>query len=201
MFRRAAVGPDRIELGVVQLQPAAIGLAGGQTEVLHDLAETDGAGLHVRLELLRRHLAEARSDVPEVDVREDREPVLVLRRADDLQILTHLLSRDAARIAGGDHDAQVQRVHRVDHALHRLGRRQRRRVPVHVDHGELGARHQMLRERRAWTWACTRGCSEAGPRAGRSPLRPGAARAGACATPSAAAAPTARRSGEARPAP
>ena len=61
MFSRAHGLPDRIQLGVVQLQAAAVGLARRQPEVLHDFAEAFGAGLDVGFELRRGTLTEARA--------------------------------------------------------------------------------------------------------------------------------------------
>ena len=54
MFRSRGRLPDRIELGIVELQARAVGLLDGQAEVLHDLAEAERAGLDVGFELLRR---------------------------------------------------------------------------------------------------------------------------------------------------
>ena len=54
--------PDRIQLGIVQLQARAVGLAGGQAEALHDLANADRAGLDVGFELRRDLLAGPRPD-------------------------------------------------------------------------------------------------------------------------------------------
>src|SRR5678809_457558 len=99
----------RDRFSIVELQSGAICLASRQPEVLHDLAESDGPRLDVGLELFRRHLAEAGTDIPEVDIGEHGEAILVLRRAECLDVLSHLLTRDAPRIAGHHHDPQIQR--------------------------------------------------------------------------------------------
>ena len=65
--------PDRIELGIVELQAGPVGLLRGQPEVLHDLAEALRPGLDVLFDLLRRTRAESGADrIAEVDGRERR---------------------------------------------------------------------------------------------------------------------------------
>ena len=59
----AGRSPDRVELGIVDPQTRAIGLAHSQAEALHDLAETERSGLDVLSQLLRRALA-SRLDAP-----------------------------------------------------------------------------------------------------------------------------------------
>ncbi len=46
---------------------------------------------------------------------------------------------------GVHHHLDIQRIHRVAHAVHHVRARQRRRVAVHVDDRKLGPRHRVLR--------------------------------------------------------
>ena len=53
--------PHGIELGIVELEPRAVGLARRQAEALVDLADPDGAGLDVGFELGGHLLARPRA--------------------------------------------------------------------------------------------------------------------------------------------
>ena len=85
--------PDRIQLRVVHLEPAAIGLARGEAEALRDLTDADRAGLDVGFELLHSLRAPCRTDVAEVDAGQHAEPILVRAGVDRLQ-----RARQAARL-------------------------------------------------------------------------------------------------------
>ena len=69
--------PDRIELGIVELQARSVRFARAQAEPFADLADADGAGLQVGFELLRRPFRPAGSDVGEVDARQHAHAILV----------------------------------------------------------------------------------------------------------------------------
>ena len=101
--------PDRIELGIVQLQARSVGLAYGEAEALHDLAEAERAGLDVGFELRRRFRAETGTHIAKGDVGEHREPVLVAAGAERRQLLLQTLARGAARV---HHHLEVDRIHR-----------------------------------------------------------------------------------------
>ena len=94
----------------------------------------------------------------------------------DLQVLTHLLARDASGIAGHDHDPQVQRIHGADHAA-----RPPRATSAAADGrasrstGNFARGTEVLGNDERGRAACTRGCSEAGRQADDRP-GPAAAR-------------------------
>ena len=71
--------------GVVDFQAAAIWLADVQPKALGDLADADGAGLDVGLELLDGLLAPSRTDVTKVDAGQHAEAVLVGAGVDGLE--------------------------------------------------------------------------------------------------------------------
>ena len=70
--------PDRIELGIVELEARAVRLLDRQAEALRDLADADRARGDVGLELRDRLLRPARSDVLEVDAGQHAHAVLHL---------------------------------------------------------------------------------------------------------------------------
>ena len=109
-------------------------------KLLADLADADGAGLDVGFELLHRLLAPAGTDVAEVDTCQNAKAILVRTRANRLQRPGQAFAR---QIVGADQHPQVQLVHRRNHVGDGLGRRQRRRVTVHVNGGELCPRDRM----------------------------------------------------------
>ena len=76
--------PDRVELWVVHLEPAAIGLPDSEAKTLGHLADADRARLHIGLELGHGFRAPFRADVAEVDAGEHAEPVLVWAGVDRL---------------------------------------------------------------------------------------------------------------------
>ena len=77
--------PDRIELGVVDLQARAVRLLDAQAERLGDLADADRAGGDVGLELLHGALGPARPDLAEVDAAQDAEAILVRAGGDGVE--------------------------------------------------------------------------------------------------------------------
>ena len=108
-FRPRRGLPNRIELWIVERQARAVSLPRGQSEALHDLAEADGAGFDVGLELLRGALTEARTDVLERDVREHHHAVLVWAVPDGLDAANQTIPRGTA---GVDQHPEIQRIHR-----------------------------------------------------------------------------------------
>jgi hypothetical protein len=129
--------PERIQLGVVHFQPRAVGFPDVQPERLGDLPDADGTRFDVGLELRNRLLSPAWADVPEVDTCEDPEPVLVRAGVDGLQSARETLARHGI---GGDEDAKVESVHRLDDPRDPVGRGERGRVTMDVDGGKLCAR-------------------------------------------------------------
>ena len=81
-----AGGPDRIQLGIVELQPAAIGPAQAQAEVLEDLQPL-GARLDVSLELGGGLRAKTWPDTftRKVDVGEQHHAIRILAGANRLE--------------------------------------------------------------------------------------------------------------------
>ena len=71
--------PQRIDLGIIDLQSRAIGLGDAQSKLLADFADAERAGLDVGAQLLNRLVRPARADVAEVDAGERAEAVLVGR--------------------------------------------------------------------------------------------------------------------------
>ena len=142
MFSRAAVCQIGSSSGSSSFSRDAVGLARGQAEVLHDLADAERAGLDVRLELRRGFLAEPRPDVAERDVGEHHEAVLVPAGANRRDLLLEPL---AGRAAGVDHHLHVDRIHRGGDARDRVLGGQGRRMSVDVDDRKLRSRDRVLR--------------------------------------------------------
>ena len=105
--------PDRIELGVVDLQARAVGLLDVQAEPLGDLADADRAGGDVGLELLHGPLGPARSDLIQVDAAEDAEAILVRAGGDRVE---RRLEARPDLVVGADQHLDVERVHGRDDA-------------------------------------------------------------------------------------
>ena len=134
--------PDRIELGVVDLQARAVGLLDVQAEALGDLADADRAGGDVGLELLHGALGPARSDAAAGRCRRRRgsDPCAGWRR----WRRACALRRVARLVVGADQHPDVERVHGRDDAGDPLGGRQVARVAMDVDHRVLRLRHRVL---------------------------------------------------------
>jgi hypothetical protein len=101
---RAGV-PHGIEVGIVDLEERAVGLARSQAERLADLADADGAGFEIGLQLGDRFLRPARSDVAQIDAGQDADTFLVRRRAERFH---HALEVGAGDVVGGDEQPDVQ---------------------------------------------------------------------------------------------
>ena len=105
--------PDRIELGVVDLQARAVGLLDVQAEGLGDLADADRAGGDVGLELLDGPLGPARADLRKSMPQSTRKRSLCGLAAMAASVA---LSRSPDEVVGADQDLDVEAVHRRDDA-------------------------------------------------------------------------------------
>ena len=135
--------PERIEIGIVEMETRAVGLARAQAETLADLADADRARLEIGFELRDRFLRPARSHAREVDAGQHADAVAVRAGANHLQRSRQALARD---VVGAEHDAQVEAVHRGDERIQPFRRRdQVHRMAVVVDRRELRLRHRVVR--------------------------------------------------------
>ena len=78
--------PDRIQLGIVQLEPSAVGLLVPQADLFEDF-QALGAGLDVLFELLGRPCPEAGADIAEIDICEEHHPLGIWAALDRRQPL------------------------------------------------------------------------------------------------------------------
>ena len=140
--------PHRIELGIIELEPRAVGLAGGQAEALVDLADADRARLDVGLELRGDLLADPgptprKSSVVKITKRSRyrlarTESSASLSRSPDSPLAWTITCRLSGSIAAPT-------------VLTTSADGQRRRVAVEVDDRKLRPGHGVLRhhQRRA----------------------------------------------------
>jgi hypothetical protein len=132
--------PERVDVGIVDLQSRAIRLGDAQSKLLAHLAHAQRAGLDVGAQLGNRLVRPARANIAEVDARERAEAILVGRRIDRRDGLDQAIAAD---VVGERQDPQVQRIHGLNEALHRvLG--ELSLVAVNVDDRELRFRHFVL---------------------------------------------------------
>ena len=134
--------PDRIELGIVDAQPRAIGLSVAKAERLRHFTDADRAGLDVGFELRHGPRAPVGSHIIEIDAGQHTKSILVRARVDGGERARQPIAR---RVVGAHHHAQVQLVHLRDNAVDRFGAGERGRMPVYVDRRKLRPRHRMLR--------------------------------------------------------
>src|SRR5687768_14418595 len=139
-----ARGPDRVERRVVDLQSRAVSLPYRQAESLPDLADTNGSGGDICLELLYRPLGPPGSDISKIDARENANSILHFRRSSNRR------HRPLKLLAGEniccDHHSNVDGVQRSAKPRQSFSRHDEvARMTVVVNRGKLRARNRMRR--------------------------------------------------------
>ena len=134
--------PQRIELGIVDLQSRAIGLGDPQAELLADLADADRAGLDVGVAAV----ASPCSPQPGPTLRKSM-PASTRKRSLCGEALIAAIVWSAARRDSSRRRVITRRLSGPSSTtmpLHRLAGGERSRVAVHVDRRELCLRHLVL---------------------------------------------------------
>src|SRR4029453_3009391 len=100
--------PDRVELGIVEMEPSPVRLLDHQSEPLADFPHANRTCLHGSLELAREFLSRSWSDIADIESREEDEPIAITARLHRSELLGQLVT--AVRV-GAHHHPQVEPVH------------------------------------------------------------------------------------------